>query len=692
MRVDCLDPPVEEVRSTKFRWGFLWDMVLAGGLKNLFASMSLVYLLRAATVGLMLVLGRWADGSSGLGDDRYIHVVVIMAVCMMVFQILQDYFILCFSRGASELLFRRVLDCVLAAPVDRFWDKQPAGRVINRLSGDVLTVDFCLSSSFAAIVSFAFGVAVQQAYCMYIMPIWLVLPMYIVAGMFLKIFWNTAAPLQNLAMLALSQCQDDHIHMKSNIASATAYRYTDKLKENYSAFVDIAIRLNFLCLPCSKTWLISRLAFCLCFQCTIFVLYSLLVPNTIGIGTLGVLLASTFSITQELNSFVDAMMSAISAAVSLQRLSEYFNIPQERPGAMPDDNAMQYSSLAIECYKLGDLEVKEEDSHVVVWRRGGGPILEATPEGTALRLSGIRILENLAPGCKEFRELSSVGPDGRIVSVNGVSGNAAEMAAELAAKGTGRVLWLNVWGASIWQGVDVQIADLHIGYGDSKNVLREVNAIIPARSRTCLVGASGSGKTTLFLSLLQSLEPRSGRICMSGSDIKTVGLRTLRTMVSFLPQQPVIYDGTLRSNADFTGRLPDERIWEALNTVQLSPVVRALPQGLDTVLSREGGMLSFGQRQLLCLARAVCQQPPVLLLDDCTSALDLHTQQAVMEAIAAGFPNSTVMAVVRRPEDALNFERALVFKSGTVVEQGPVRELLSNERGNLAAMLARKPL
>ncbi|CAE8629419.1 unnamed protein product [Polarella glacialis] len=117
------------------------------------------------------------------------------------------------------------------------------------------------------------------------------------------------------------------------------------------------------------------------------------------------------------------------------------------------------------------------------------------------------------------------------------------------------------------------------------------------------------------------------------------------------------------------------------------PFLRSLPDGIDSEISRDGANLSFGQRQLLSLARMVVRQPPVLLLDECTSALDPVTQEAAQKTLISGFPMTTVIAIAHRVETIMNFDRIIVFDEGSIAEQGSVEEVLKVENGIFANMV-----
>jgi len=249
------------------------------------------------------------------------------------------------------------------------------------------------------------------------------------------------------------------------------------------------------------------------------------------------------------------------------------------------------------------------------------------------------------------------------------------------------VLWLDLWCSEFAQGMGVQLEDLSAGYGNEKSVLHGINLEIEPRAKCGFAGKTGCGKSSTLLCILRLLEPRYGRILVGGRDTSKLGLSCLRSIVGLVPQDPTVFEGSWRFNIDPFGEFPDARIWEALQCVQLMPYLRTLPDGIDSELSRDGANLSFGQRQLLSLARMVVRQPPVLLLDECTSALDPNTQEAVQKTLLNDFPMSTVIAIAHRIETILDFDKIIVFDEGHVAEQGTVKEVSNIENGIFAKML-----
>eukprot|EP00932_Pfiesteria_piscicida_P005886 SRR837773.1580.p2 GENE.SRR837773.1580~~SRR837773.1580.p2 ORF type:complete len:339 (+),score=132.02 SRR837773.1580:86-1018(+) len=292
-------------------------------------------------------------------------------------------------------------------------------------------------------------------------------------------------------------------------------------------------------------------------------------------------------------------------------------------------------------------------------------------------------LKELFPTCSELT--SAECADYRIIAVNSSSKDPERMAEELANPPDS--LWLDLWHNGFSAGMSVALEDLSAGYGNDKSVLEGVQIDIPAREKVGFAGKSGCGKSTTLLCILRILEPRGGRILLGGLDTKQIGLSCLRSIVGLVPQDPTVFSGTWRYNIDPFNEFPDGRIWEAIKCVQLLPFIRSLPGGINAEITQDGANISFGQRQLLSLARMVIRQPPVLLLDECTSALDPNTQEAAQKTLLNDFPMTTVIAIAHRVETILDFDRIVVFDKGSVAENGSVKNVMSIENGIFKRMV-----
>ncbi|NQX18108.1 ABC transporter ATP-binding protein [Rathayibacter sp. VKM Ac-2857] len=201
--------------------------------------------------------------------------------------------------------------------------------------------------------------------------------------------------------------------------------------------------------------------------------------------------------------------------------------------------------------------------------------------------------------------------------------------------------------------------------------------IEPGRT-VAFVGSSGSGKSTMLNLVLGFLRPTGGRILLDGVDAETLDLRTWRRSVSVVPQDSVLFEGSIRDNVAYglTG-VGEERIIAALRDANALEFVRELPDGLDAVVGERGARLSGGQRQRIAIARALVRDPRVLLLDEATSALDPESEAAVKEALLRLMRGRTTLVVAHRLSTIRSADTIVVLERGRIVETGSHEELLA---------------
>eukprot|EP00752_Nemacystus_decipiens_P009274 g8285.t1 len=197
-------------------------------------------------------------------------------------------------------------------------------------------------------------------------------------------------------------------------------------------------------------------------------------------------------------------------------------------------------------------------------------------------------------------------------------------------------------------------------------VLKGVSLDIKGGERIGIAGRTGSGKSSLMVSLFRMVEPSAGGITIDGVDALRLGLQDLREAISIIPQDPVMFCGTIRDNLDPFGRSDDVTIWAALEAARLAPYVSGLEGKLDAEVSEGGENLSLGQRQLVCLARAVLRRNKILVMDEATANVDVDTDALIQEAIRKEFSGCTVLTIAHRLNTIMDSDRILVMEDGRV--------------------------
>jgi ATP-binding cassette subfamily B protein len=220
----------------------------------------------------------------------------------------------------------------------------------------------------------------------------------------------------------------------------------------------------------------------------------------------------------------------------------------------------------------------------------------------------------------------------------------------------------------------------HVGfrYPEAEaDALVDVDLEIAAGETIAFVGPSGSGKSTMLNLALGFLRPTSGRLLLDGADAATLDLRTFRRHVSVVPQDSVLFEGSIRDNVTYgLGEVDDERVRRALVDANAAEIVDALPSGWDTVVGERGARLSGGQRQRIAIARALVRDPKVLLLDEATSALDSESEALVRDALSRLMRGRTTLVVAHRLSTIRGADRIVVLEHGRIVEIGSHDELV----------------
>jgi ABC-type multidrug transport system fused ATPase/permease subunit len=219
------------------------------------------------------------------------------------------------------------------------------------------------------------------------------------------------------------------------------------------------------------------------------------------------------------------------------------------------------------------------------------------------------------------------------------------------------------------------------------DVLKNVTINIKPKEKIGIVGRTGSGKSTLLISLLRIVEAAEGNIIIDGINVAKIGLEDLRTKIAIIPQEPILFVGTIRENIDLFNKNTDDEIWCALDSVHLGQFIRKFPLKLDATVIENGKNFSVGQRQLFCICRAILSKTQMLVLDEATAAVDLQTDKLIQKTIKDNFKDLTVLTIAHRLNTIMEADKILVMDAGKVMEFAPPLVLLQRPDGYFTSLL-----
>ncbi|KAI8894441.1 P-loop containing nucleoside triphosphate hydrolase protein [Globomyces pollinis-pini] len=242
-------------------------------------------------------------------------------------------------------------------------------------------------------------------------------------------------------------------------------------------------------------------------------------------------------------------------------------------------------------------------------------------------------------------------------------------------------LW-PISGSIEFNSLDLKYAD------DSPLIVKNLSASVKPGENIGVCGRTGSGKSTLVSSIFRIIEPARGNIKIDGIDIQSLGLKTLRSRVQMIPQEPVMFQGTIRYNLLLDKTYDDPELWESLEAVGMKEAVECMEGKLDSLVELNGENLSLGQRQLLCLCRSILAKPKILILDEATASVDGTSDTNIQKIIKTTFKNTTVISIAHRLNTISEFDKVMVLDDGELVEFDTPYQLLQDQSSSFFQLVS----
>ncbi|PIN06814.1 Multidrug resistance-associated protein/mitoxantrone resistance protein, ABC superfamily [Handroanthus impetiginosus] len=234
----------------------------------------------------------------------------------------------------------------------------------------------------------------------------------------------------------------------------------------------------------------------------------------------------------------------------------------------------------------------------------------------------------------------------------------------------------------------ISFKNLQIRYAEHlPSVLKNITCTFPGRKKVGVVGRTGSGKSTLIQAIFRIVEPREGSIIIDDINISKIGLHDLRSRLSIIPQDPTMFEGSVRGNLDPLEQYSDSEIWEALDKCQLGDIVRQKPEKLESTVVENGENWSVGQRQLFCLGRALLKKSSILVLDEATASIDSATDGVIQKIISREFKDRTVVTIAHRIHTVIDSDLVLVLSDGRIAEYDTPAKLLERENSFFSKLI-----
>ncbi|KAI9318473.1 P-loop containing nucleoside triphosphate hydrolase protein [Dichotomocladium elegans] len=527
------------------------------------------------------------SGKQEVNIVYYLGIYIIIGVVALIMSTGKYIALVHASMVASYQLHEKLLHSILRAKV-RFFDTTPLGRVINRFSSDIGTIDQELTMSlgtflYSVVSTLCVVLLISAVMPLFIMPAVVIAALYWMIGAY---YIATSRDMKRLNSVSRSPIYIQFEESLNGVATIRAFGANQRfLRENFKRIDDN--NRPFLWMWATNRWLHIRVELLGSFVSFCTGLVVVISRNTVDPGLAGLCLSYALTFTAHVLWIVRMYAQLEMEMNSIERVHEYLNIEEEAPARIP------------------------ENEPPASWPETGS----------------------------------------------------------------------------------VKVEDLVMRYSpDSPAVLHNVSFETRPFEKVGIVGRTGSGKSTLTLSIFRFMEPSNGRILIDGVDIGTLGLGDLRSRLTIIPQDPVLFSGTLRNNLDPFNQHDEAELWAALKRSHLIDDKNGESEKkitLDSPVLEGGSNWSQGQRQLIALARALVKRSTLIILDEATSSVDFDTDHKIQQTIRKEFNRSSLLCIAHRIRTVVDYDRILVLDQGRVKEFDTPYNLITRKGGIFNEMCER---
>eukprot|EP00127_Corallochytrium_limacisporum_P002080 Clim_evm1s101 gene=Clim_evmTU1s101 len=542
-----------------------------------------------ATRSMQVATDTWLSLWSSAGKDTdvwyYLKGYATLTGISLSLILLQALLVAAVAQVGSRRLHKWMLDAVIRAPMS-FFNSTPTGRILNRFSSDMNTVDQRLVSNMSALVNRLLQITASVIVQIVVSP-WFILPVVPLAVLyyFVQIYFRAAArEMQRIHSVSRSPIFAHLSETMDGLASIRAFGQVAVAREKFEHKCDTnTVAFNFL--NAANRWLGIRLDYLgslITFgAATAMIIDAKAIPS----GQAGLALSYVLSLTGSLNWLVRATADTEMNMNSVERINFYSK----------------------------HLEMEETDENAKLQPPEDWP----------------------SKGVITFKD------------------------------------------ASFTYRKDIPSA------------VKDLSVTFEAGQRVGICGRTGSGKSTITLALYRMLYKTGGSVFIDGIDTTSISLSALRSRIAIIPQDPVLFLGTVRYNLDPVNQYSDVDLWQALELAQLKRVVQELGGGLSAAIAENGDNFSQGQRQLFCLARAILnRKAKILVMDEATASVDSQTDEEIQRIVRSAFEDYTVVTIAHRLNTILDYDKILVMDSGKRIEFGLPAHLLEDKSTTFSSMVS----